>query len=140
MNTIDNKSFFQFDKPTLQELVFLPKPNFEKEKESQNIILKSGFSKPENPTKETYTSFVTLTVTNNSDMKITEDIPYLLRVTMGAKFKWQGSLDQDQEAQLLKVNAASLLLSYIRPIVSSVTGDSSFKTEYLPFIDFTSEK
>ena len=47
-------------------------------------------------------------------------------------------LNNDEE-NLLKINAASLLLSYIRPQVRNITSLSKFSEQNIPFIDFTSQ-
>lgn len=48
-------------------------------------------------------------------------------------------LSTEEEEDLLKVNAASLLLSYIRPQIRSITSLSKFREQNIPFIDFTSQ-
>ena len=39
--------------------------------------------------------------------------------------------------ELLKVNGASVLLSYIRPIVANLTNSSQYSVLNIPFMDFT---
>lgn len=58
---------------------------------------------------------------------------------MKAKFIWKKGLSTEEEEDLLKVNAASLLLSYIRPQIRSITSLSKFREQNIPFIDFTSQ-
>ena len=63
--------------------------------------------------------------------------PYLLNVIMQAEFRWPNNWAEKKVKRFIKVNAASLLFSYIRPIISDITGMSEFEREDLPFIDFS---
>lgn len=66
-------------------------------------------------------------------------LPFFIRETMKAKFIWKKGLNNNDEENLLKINAASLLLSYIRPQVRNITSLSKFSEQNIPFIDFTSQ-
>ena len=82
---------------------------------------------------------VMFTVSNFEDLSPTSDVPYFLRVSMESTFSWDEMLDFSVE-DFLKVNAPSLLLSFIRPVVAELTGLSEYKQQYLPFIDFSANK
>ena len=66
------------------------------------------------------------------------DCPFFLTIAEGANFRWdKESYSEEQQKKLLTQNAPALLLSYIRPLVASVTAASPYPTYHLPFIDFT---
>lgn len=140
MNTKTNRSFFQFSKPELTESIFAVNPSFSSDEPlRQEIKIESKVSKPQKRKDESFAT-VTLTVRNFDEFKLTDDTPYLLRVSMESDFTWKKELDENEEYNLLRVNGSSFLLSYIRPFVSEMTGMSKFKREEIPFIDFTSSK
>lgn len=49
-------------------------------------------------------------------------------------------ISEDTLNKLLKRNGAALLLSYMRPIVAFVTGQSGIVPYNIPYIDFTKEE
>ncbi|UOT89785.1 protein-export chaperone SecB [Streptococcus salivarius] len=134
-----NKSAFQFTKPILKEAIFLDLGG--KLSESNNLLQTDvGEIEEFNGVKS---ATVSLTLANFEELNDSdkEDFPYLLRVTMESKFRWETNKIDDSVAEnLLRVNAPSLLLSYIRPIVSGLTVASAFQEEVVPFIDFTNNQ
>ena len=61
---------------------------------------------------------------------------YNILVKMSAKFSWDDSIDDEKE-KILNINAPAALLSYIRPLISSMTGNLKYPALNIPFIDFT---
>ncbi|MBQ5430657.1 MAG: protein-export chaperone SecB [Lachnospiraceae bacterium] len=49
-------------------------------------------------------------------------------------------LTNEQINDLLRINGAAVLYSYLRPIVSNLTNNSALPVLNLPFIDFTESK
>lgn len=139
MDTNGNKSFIQFTNPELTETIFLVNNNFTKNvSENQNMQIEPSIDKPHDTENEQRETSISLSVSNFKKIEFDDNTPFLIRITIRANFKWyrEGLSDEDEE-NLLKVNAASLLLSYIRPLVSQLTGMSRFNTQSIPFIDFT---
>lgn len=54
---------------------------------------------------------------------------------MEAIFTWENNLDPNMVKKLLKVNAPSLLLGYMRPLISNITNSSQYPTFNIPFLD-----
>ena len=54
-----------------------------------------------------------------------------------AEFRWPDSLNVEMVEKLLNQNAPSLLLGYLRPIISQITAASPYNAYNLPFIDFS---
>lgn len=70
-----------------------------------------------------------------------ENAPFLLEAEVAADFSWgEEDFDEEQTETLLTKNAPALLLSYLRPIVASVTNVSPFPVYNLPFVDLREEE
>ena len=54
---------------------------------------------------------------------------------ISADFKWNDEIDNPDE--MLKVSGATVLLSYIRPILANMTMQAGMKPLNLPFVNFT---
>lgn len=63
--------------------------------------------------------------------------PFNIDIVMSAKFRWRDTIDIAKVKELLKVNGASVLLLYIRPIVANLTNSSQYSVLNIPFMDFT---
>lgn len=70
-----------------------------------------------------------------------EQTPFYLSVTMVARFRWGvEAFNEEMTKQLLEKNAVSLLISYCRPIIATLTSQSRFPAYNIPFIDLTDKK
>ena len=65
-----------------------------------------------------------------------ESSPFFIKAVEAAKFEWQKSEITNPD-NFLEVNAPALLLSYLRPVISTITAASPFNAYNIPFIDFT---
>ena len=63
--------------------------------------------------------------------------PFWLLAEEEATFKWEEAIEQVIVEKLLKQNAPSLLLSYLRPIVVQVTQASPCGAYNIPFMNFS---
>lgn len=125
-----NRSKFQFSNPELEKIEFLVNHNFNEEK-YHGIAMQSN-TKVEMLEGNEAVVKLTLIIGNS-----TASQPFDICVTMGAKFTWDESIGIEKAKQLLNINAPAVLLSYIRPIVSSMTNSSKYPVLNIPFIDFT---
>ena len=50
---------------------------------------------------------------------------------------WEKDIDDHFVEELLKTNASSLLLGYMRPIVANVTGMTKYPSFNIPFLDMS---
>ncbi|WP_041826715.1 protein-export chaperone SecB [Streptococcus salivarius] len=137
MNTKENKSQFQFSRPVLKEAIFLA--NADEKDEDVVFSFETRVQEPQRNEDNQFSSKVTFTVSNFEDLSSTSDEPYFLRVSMESTFSWVEILDFSVD-DFLKINAPSLLLSFIRPIIANLTGVSEYKDQFLPFIDFSNNK
>lgn len=125
------KSAFQFSTPILNRLNFSINEDFQPNQESEIPIGVEIRSERTSPTE----AIVSLTVSIGSP---DTSAPFFVEVEESAHFRWQaGAFTEDEEASLLKQNAPSLLISYVRPIVANVTGASLYRSFDLPFLNLT---
>lgn len=52
-----------------------------------------------------------------------------------ANFRWNDNITKDIR-QLVEINGSTLLISYIRPILTTLSTQAGLEPFYLPFIDF----
>lgn len=128
-----NKSKFQFSNPELIKLEFFVNQAFDEEK-FNGIAMQSSTEIRISDGNEAYVS-LTVNIGNS-----TESQPFYICAEMGANFRWEESVGEEKAKKLLNVNAPAVLLSYIRPIVSSMTGSSKYPALNIPFIDFTKQE
>lgn len=125
------ESKFQFINPHLEEIYFAENPGFDVNETEPGM--NNSFQIQVKRSKEFNRAKVELTLESHAD---NEKTPFTLRVRVAADFRWD-DLEEKHIDAMLKVNAPSLLLGYMRPIVASVTNVSKFPVYNLPFMDFT---
>ena len=125
-----NHSKFQFSNPELEKIEFSVNQDFDEEK-CDGIQMQSNIDVKFLGDSEARVQF-TLTIGN-----VTDTQPFYICVKMSANFMWEEAVGEEKAKQLLNINAPAVLLSYIRPIVSSMTNSSRYPTLNIPFIDFT---
>ena len=125
-----NRSKFQFSNPELEKINFEVNESFDKES-FDGIAMQSN---TEIKVLDNNEAYVALTLDIGD---LSEGQPFNITVKMSANFCWDNSLDIEKAKQLLNINAPAALLSYIRPIVSSMTCSSRYPALNIPFIDFT---
>jgi len=81
---------------------------------------------------------------NNARVSLTLEIgkkdsedPFYVCATEMAEFRWSEALNNEMVEKMLNQNAPSLLLGYLRPIISQITAASPYSAYNLPFIDFS---
>ena len=128
-------SEFQFSNPALSELEFYIN---EYGTDGENISVALGMMVNKERISETE-ALVELTVEIG---KKDNSSPFYIKASEGAIFRWEkGSFDNEQDIEdLLDINAPSLLIAYLRPIIANVTNASKYPAYNLPFINFNDVK
>lgn len=125
-------SSFQFSPPVLTNAVFNVTGSVGPDMSAPHVHVHRNTIRIEG-TKQ---AIVELTIQLNRKMKeIEKDAPFNAEFTMQAMFRWDEDLDDDMVEELLNYNAVALLISYIRPIISTITAASPIPTVYLPYIN-----
>lgn len=132
-----NISKFQFTNPFVTAITYAENKGFVlagRDSVDMPVSLKHTAHKEETPGEAT----VELQVAVGDK---SEQTPFYLSVTMVARFRWEvEAFNEEMTKQLLEKNAVSLLISYCRPIVATLTSQSRFPTYNIPFIDLTAPK
>ena len=119
------ESKFKFEKPILKRFSFNENEAFEKKEELKIEI--------ELEKKTGGVSVILKTVNSN-------EIPFFIEIEMYSKFIWEEELTKEEIINALEINAPSLLISYIRPLVALVTGSSKYPAWNIPFLDMRKTK
>lgn len=126
------KSEFRFSNPRLVHLNFQLNDSYQKpdgsDKQSALYIDTSINKIQENE------AVVELTVKLGEPV---DSYPFFIELTMRAKFRLEHEIEETNFENFLEVNAPALLLSYARPIISSITSNAGMKPVNLPFLNFS---
>lgn len=123
-------SNFQFLNPYLRELYFDSNPDFDEE--NSEVEIQNSFNIQIKRSESENRANVELKLETNLEK---ENTPFKLRIRVASDFRWE-DLEEETVKSMLEQNAPALLLSYMRPIVASVTNSSVFPAYHLPFINF----
>lgn len=127
------KSKLQFKNPKLKRLEFEINEQFKNENLlGLDLNAKTSIDRTENK------AIVSLTL-NIFEKENIEDAPFFIDIEMSGEFRWPESIDEDTLEILLNSNAPAILLSYIRPYISTITSGAGYPALILPLIDFTKE-
>ena len=133
------KSAFQFTNPRLERLEFAIHPGFQKA-DNVNLDIQVSVQREmftnDNGTPSNQASVkVTLTIGSRDDTT-----PFYIEADEAANFRWEeAAFDNDKIEQLLEQNGVALLISYLRPIISSITAASPYPAYNLPYLDLTKQ-
>ena len=123
----NEKSLFQFTNPYLIKSFFEENVDFNDELETEMELVTET---KVNRTSEK-TALVTLLFKNAGD-----NLPFNVEIIMSSEFEWQDeNMGEEILENLLVINAPALILSYIRPLIATLTSVSRFPTWHIPFIN-----
>lgn len=120
------KSEFQFKNPEIKEIEFYTHEQFNSEIANIDIKISPSISQTDiqNSAKVT----LEVIVGGESDAS-----PFFLRTKISSLFTWEN--DTENVDDLLNINAPTLLISYLRPIITNITDWSKYPKFKLPFIN-----
>lgn len=127
------KSKLQFKNPRLRKLEFEINPNFNNEN-LLGLDLNSKVS-----IDRTNNKAIVSLLLNIFEKENLEDVPFFIDIEMSGEFKWSEHVDEKTLDILLNSNAPAILLSYIRPYISTITSGAGYPALILPLIDFTKD-
>lgn len=128
------KSKLQFKNPRLKRLEFEINEDFNNENlVGLDLNVKTNIDRIENK------AIVSLRL-NIFEKENIEDAPFFVEIEMSGEFRWPESIDEETLEVLLNSNAPAILLSYIRPYISTITSGAGYPALILPLMDFTKDK
>ncbi len=129
------ESAFQFSNPSLMKMEFCINEDFESSQDKEvKIAVNMGVQIDRSETDNNARVSLTLEI----GKKAVSD-PFYVCATEMAEFRWPDDLSREMVEKLLNQNAPSLLLGYLRPIISQITAASPYNAYNLPFIDFSAK-
>lgn len=126
------ESGFQFRDPEITCVEFYINEDFDNEKFKDFTGLNASLKKWKN--RDGNNAYVEMTIDMGERSSM---FPFKIKVAMKSEFIWPETLGEDEISAYLKINAPSLLMAYIRPVIAQITGGSKYPALNLPFIDFT---
>lgn len=126
------ESNFKFTNPIVEELVYNIS---EKYNPSITPTVNNNFEVNIARSESSNEAIVRLKVTVDGNLDDANS-PFSVSLTIGAKFIWDDSYDEETISSLLSINAPALLLGYARPIISSITTTCPCGAYNLPFYNF----
>lgn len=125
-------SEFQFGRPMITKMKFKLNENY---KPSEETGYKFNINRSINKTTDNQ---AIVEVTWSTTIKEGSVNPkYEIEVAMASNFMWSNMVSEEMRDELLNYNAVSLLLGYIRPVVSIVTSNSVEPLD-IPFVNLKS--
>jgi len=133
MNT-PNK-YLQFEDPTVLKFEFNVNDDFDFDDTTDDTDISTMVEMPSQEEIDFTDEIpVYLSVHVNYD---NNNAPYKINMKILSLFKVSDLISADDAMQILQTDGASLLLSYLRPMVSMMTAASGFPAMTLPALDFT---
>lgn len=124
---IARESSFQFTNPVVSRFDFHLNKNYEPEGKNVSLTLTMKVNTEDESNAQKY---VELTMRIGD-----EKSPFSIIAVIGASFRWDPSLAQDVVDNLIQKNAVSLLIGYLRPVISQFTVQAGIEPFNLPFIN-----
>ena len=125
-------SSFQFTQPLLTKANFEMRSSKEEIQSSVDLHLHRSIVNIEGKNQALVELLVQL---NKKENKEKEDACFVCEVAMQSMFSWSEDVSEEQAKDLLEINAPATLLSYIRPIVASLTNASPVSVYNIPYIN-----
>ena len=122
-------SGFQFTSPNITNFKFTVNKNYDADQSNDTLPISYNVKRDGGESNQQLVS-LNMTIGN-------EKSPFTFNATIEANFRWSADLDADSVENLLDKNAVSLLIGYLRPVISQFTVQAGMPPLNLPFIDLT---
>lgn len=123
------KSALQFKNPKIEQINYGIN-NYFTEEDKVNIEMSSQINIQKNDVMREAVITMTLHLGESGNA------PFHMEIIVSSDFRWEEDINFDIDSTL-KVSGATMLLSYIRPTVASLTMQSGLEAFHIPFIDFS---
>ena len=125
------KSHFQLkEQPKILKLNFDGNPNY-KNKKSTSLELEIDTKFEKNDELQEAVVFLHIKI---NDKELNEKIPFYLEAMITGSFVWKNESDEIIN-NFLETNAPSILLSFMRPVISNIITYAGYPPYLIPFLD-----
>lgn len=130
-------SEFQFINPILSNLNYKLHSEFDKGG-NESLLITPRFNTDIQRDTDNPRAIVEFTVViGDMDPQLS---PFFIELTVSSLFVWKDSLSEEVITTFLSENAPAVLLSYARPIVSSITNMGPYAPYTIPFFNFAASE
>ena len=127
------KSNFKFKNPKLTKLEFKVNQDYDNNSKSMLTLDIKDDIIVKRIDETSALVILKLQIFREEDFK---DVPFIISIEMQGDFSWSSDMDKEVVNALLKQNAPAVLLSYMRPYITTVTTGSGYAPLILPFMNF----
>jgi len=127
--------YLQFEDPTVLKFNFQVNDNFDFESPVDDTDISTLVEMP-SQSKIAFDGDIPVYLTVFINYEET-NAPYKITTKILSLFQVSDRLSHDEALQILQTDGATILLSYLRPIVSMMTSASGFPAMTLPTLDFS---
>lgn len=129
-------SSFQFTNPVVSEWLFSVNESFDRSKYGD--MIQTSVSYQVDSSQQNANSIkIQLRMEIGEAGNISD--PFYIKASIESLFKWDDNIEHEILDGLLKENAVTLLISYLRPMISQFTTYAGFSPFILPFLNIRND-
>lgn len=131
-----NSSFTMIKQPVIKKMEFLGNNDFSSDKKDSKVKMEIKIKKESSTSERKAQVFLELNL--NKECKL-EEVPFILKAEIMGQFSWDNKATEEEINIFLNSTSPSILLSYMRPIVSNLITFSGLPAFIIPFLDLRME-
>lgn len=125
-------NFSLLKQPLIKKMDFLSNPDFDTNLDKSNINIDIEITNELSTTQNKGQIFLTIKLNTEKEIK---EVPFILRGEIFGQFSWNENATESEISDFLNSVAPSILLSYMRPIISNIITYSGLPPYIIPFLD-----
>ncbi|MGL4902932.1 MAG: protein-export chaperone SecB [Cetobacterium sp.] len=125
-------NFNLLKQPLIKKMDFLSNTEFDQNTSKANINIDIKITNELSTTQNKAQVFLMIMLNTEKDIK---DVPFILKSEILGQFSWEENATEEEISDFLNSVAPSILLSYMRPIISNIITYSGLPPYIIPFLD-----
>lgn len=125
-------NFNLLKQPLIKKMDFLSNTEFDQSTNKANINIDIKITNELSTTQNKAQVFLMIMLNTEKDIK---DVPFILKSEILGQFSWEENATETEISDFLNSVAPSILLSYMRPIISNIITYSGLPPYIIPFLD-----
>lgn len=125
-------NFNLLKQPLVKKMDFLSNTEFDQNINKANINIDIKITNELSTTQNKAQVFLMIMLNTEKDIK---DVPFILKSEILGQFSWEENATEAEISDFLNSVAPSILLSYMRPIISNIITYSGLPPYIIPFLD-----